>query len=256
MNIQRIADLKAANEVHEGHLREKDGDISRLNTTIKEHLVLEDELRQKIEENEIEINSLHQDLVFKGEEIANLQAESLKAIQDKEVELANEQSENIRRLHEEHITEAEKMVIEFDKAQSFLKKQIAAQAKQWDFTLTININYIRLQDADLRYINREPREADLQRIAELEDDIKRRKRKITALTEELDYYRLELNNREANFNKIFNKTPLVGVIEPLKFSPKFVKQGNKKETPSRLPPLFTSQTLNAALATSRTPSEI
>lgn len=39
----------------------------------------------------------------------------------------------------------------------------------------------RLQEADVKYVNREPREADLRRIAELEEDVKRRRRKVAGL---------------------------------------------------------------------------
>ncbi|KAJ3099061.1 hypothetical protein HDU97_003494 [Phlyctochytrium planicorne] len=227
MNVQRIADLKASNESHDGQMKGKQGEITQLNETIQAHIAAEQELKQRIDELESDIKKLSRAISAKSEEIVALNKEHLIALRTREDDIAAQHEAEVRRLHEEHISEAESMMKEFDKAQTYLKKQITAQAKQ-------------LQEADLRYINREPREVDLQKISELEDDIKRRKRKVASLMEELDYYKLELNNREANFNKIFNKTPLVGVIEPLKYSPKMLPgRESKKETPSRLPPLFT-----------------
>lgn len=33
--------------------------------------------------------------------------------------------------------------------------------------------------------------------------------------EKLDFYKLELSNRETNFNKIFNSRPIVGTVKPI-----------------------------------------
>ncbi|KAI8617036.1 hypothetical protein BC830DRAFT_144910 [Chytriomyces sp. MP71] len=116
------------------------------------------------------------------------------------------------------------MIEEFQQVQEFLKKQIAQQTQQ-------------LRDAEIKYINREPREVDVTRIAELEEDIRRRKRKAHALMEELEYCKLELSNREANFNKIFNKNPLVGVMQPIGTLKEKKSPPKKSNSMSKLPPL-------------------
>lgn len=93
------------------------------------------------------------------------------------------------------------MVHEIQQVKGYYQKEISSYQKQ-------------LKDAEYKYQHREPRESDVRRIAELEDDLKRRKRRMEVMGEELEYYKLELNNREANFNKMFNKQPIVGVIKP------------------------------------------
>ncbi|KAJ3186437.1 hypothetical protein HK101_009645 [Irineochytrium annulatum] len=206
MNIQRMADLRALGDEHDGRMAIRMKEIDGLKDVIKAHEATAASLRQDISTLKDKVYALDRELQRKEKEIEQLRIDSERELQSREAELAAEAVENIRQVNEDHLAEAQKMLTEFEKAQTFLKKQIANQAKQ-------------LQDADLKYINREPREVDLQRIADLEEDIRRRKRRAAALAEELDYCKLELNNREANFNKIFNKNPLVGVIEPLKGSP-------------------------------------
>jgi GTPase involved in cell partitioning and DNA repair len=45
-------------------------------------------------------------------------------------------------------------------------------------------------------------------------DNKEKERQLEALMNELKNYKLEMNNREDAFNKIFNAKPLVGTYEP------------------------------------------
>ena len=57
-----------------------------------------------------------------------LEAEDM--LKEKENELKIELENRIKQLNEEHIQEATKMLRDFEQAQTFLKKQIAAQTKQ------------------------------------------------------------------------------------------------------------------------------
>ncbi|ORY35145.1 hypothetical protein BCR33DRAFT_503794 [Rhizoclosmatium globosum] len=137
---------------------------------------------------------------MKSAEIVKLRDRHIIALDTQMENLLREHDAKVFNLNEEHIIEANKMIKDFEQAQDFLRKQIANQQKL-------------LEEAALKYINRESREDDVKKIAELEEDIKRRKRKAHTLMEELEYCKLELSNREANFNKIFNKHPLVGVMQ-------------------------------------------
>ena len=103
----------------------------------------------------------------------------------------------------------------------------------------------RLKEADLKYINREPREIDLITIRELEEELKRRKKKIQALIEETKHIKLELANREDNLNRMFNTRPNVGVLRPQDFAAKRSPRANSSErrpssSKQRLPPLMAS----------------
>ncbi|KAG5463119.1 MAG: hypothetical protein BJ554DRAFT_1638 [Olpidium bornovanus] len=67
------------------------------------------------------------------------------------------------------------------------------------------------------------------------------------MSDELERYKLELNNREDNLNRMFNTKPNVGVIRPLDVLRRKV-DGRSDPTPlSRLPPLYMSQ-YNANMA--------
>ncbi|KAJ3344819.1 hypothetical protein HDU91_000103, partial [Kappamyces sp. JEL0680] len=61
-------------------------------------------------------------------------------------------------LKNEHIMELQMMLLEFEKAKNFLKKEIATKNQQ-------------LEDAAQKYINREPRDEDLKTIADLNNQI-------------------------------------------------------------------------------------
>jgi chromosome segregation ATPase len=63
-----------------------------------------------------------------------------------------------------------------------------------------------------RYKNRESRPEDIKKIGVLEVEIIKLKEAKAALENELKYYRLELINREENYNKTFGRSPAVGNI--------------------------------------------
>uniref|UniRef100_A0A8C9G2F6 Uncharacterized protein n=1 Tax=Pavo cristatus TaxID=9049 RepID=A0A8C9G2F6_PAVCR len=74
---------------------------------------------------------------------------------------------------------------------------------------------ICLEEMEEKYKNRESRPEDLQLISELKDLIAERDQLIKKLIEDKKFYQLELVNRETNYNKVFNASPNVGVINPL-----------------------------------------
>ncbi|XP_034077711.1 protein FAM184A-like [Gymnodraco acuticeps] len=92
----------------------------------------------------------------------------------------------------------------------------------------------RLEGTEDKFRNRESRHEDLQVIAELKDMVSERESLVKKLVksehwikpgskDDKKYYQLELVNRETNFNKVFNASPNVGVINPL------IKQKKKNE---------------------------
>lgn len=81
--------------------------------------------------------------------------------------------------------------------------------------LCLCLTFFRLEAAELKYINREPRVIDLERIADLEHVLRLADNRAEDLEDELNRMKLELSNRETSFNKIFNNTPIVGFINPI-----------------------------------------
>ncbi|KAI9333920.1 hypothetical protein DFJ73DRAFT_764211 [Zopfochytrium polystomum] len=296
MNVQRMAEIKALNDSHETVLTAKNEEISNLEEQVNTHITSEEDLARRLEEAESTIAALKDEIARKIDEAIqeaqslaltlnylHCSAEAEKFLRQREDEILRDHQEDVARINEEHIQEAKRMIKEFEAAQEFFKKQIALHQKQ-------------LKDADIKYENREPREVDLKKIADLEEDVRRRKKKAAALAVEFSRgfalfiflepncptatnvalqrraypcpvvrpfpnfrppshflfllhsahtrcptQSLELNNREANFNKIFNKTPLVGVIQPISLSTAKHPPMKKEKSNNRLPPLYSPQ---------------
>ncbi|XP_065649789.1 protein FAM184A isoform X4 [Hydra vulgaris] len=72
-----------------------------------------------------------------------------------------------------------------------------------------------LKNASNMFHNRPSRKEDIDLIDELKNCIFEQELEIRKLTKDKEHYRLELINREQNFNKLFNSSPHVGVINPI-----------------------------------------
>lgn len=112
-----------------------------------------------------------------------------------------------------HIHEMQVVINEFEKVKNCLKKEISNQSRLY-------CSLIRLDEAAEKYINREPRQIDLDVINNLNLQLtalhkKQAELNVSFVNEaELKTYRLEMRNREESFNKIFNNSPLVGIMQP------------------------------------------
>ena len=104
---------------------------------------------------------------------------------------------------------------------------------------------LQLQYTELkkRFTSRESRPEDLERIRKLEEMMISKNEEIKRVKEEMRYFKLELLNREENFNQKFGARPNVGVMQVIK--PKNNKNGKNKSGQRRdsksisagLPPL-------------------
>ncbi|XP_066171408.1 protein FAM184A [Sylvia atricapilla] len=181
---------------------------------------LQDELRHRdhhIAELDKEILHLHEnisaltkELEFKGKEILRIHSESNQQIRMHEQDLSKKHETELDVLTADHIREKQSMLADFNKTQELLKEINSALQ-------------ISLEEMEEKYKNRESRPEDLQLISELKDLIAERDQLIKKLIEDKKFYQLELVNRETNYNKMFNASPNVGVINP------FVKQKKKND---------------------------
>ncbi|KAI1240984.1 hypothetical protein IHE44_0009440 [Lamprotornis superbus] len=181
---------------------------------------LQDELRHRdhhIAELDKEILHLHEnisaltkELEFKGKEILRIHSESNQQIRMHEQDLSKKHEKELDVLTADHIREKQSMLADFNKTQELLKEINSALQ-------------ISLEEMEEKYKNRESRPEDLQLISELKDLIAERDQLIKKLIEDRKFYQLELVNRETNYNKMFNASPNVGVINPL------VKQKKKND---------------------------
>ncbi|XP_015714173.1 protein FAM184A isoform X2 [Coturnix japonica] len=181
---------------------------------------LQDELRHRdhhIAELDKEILHLHdnisaltKELEFKGKEVLRIRSESNQQIRMHEQDLSKKHEKELDVLTAEHIREKQSMLADFNKTQELLKEINSALQ-------------VSLEEMEEKYKNRESRPEDLQLISELKDLIAERDQLIKKLIEDKKFYQLELVNRETNYNKVFNASPNVGVINPL------VKQKKKND---------------------------
>ncbi|XP_074675344.1 protein FAM184A isoform X5 [Strix aluco] len=181
---------------------------------------LQDELRHRdhhIAELDKEILHLHEnisaltkELEFKGKEVLRIRTESNQQIRIYEQDLSKKHEKELDVLTADHIREKQSMLADFNKTQELLKEINSALQ-------------ISLEEMEEKYKNRESRPEDLQLISELKDLIAERDQLIKKLIEDKKFCQLELVNRETNYNKMFNASPNVGVINPL------VKQKKKND---------------------------
>ncbi|XP_065444493.1 protein FAM184A isoform X18 [Chrysemys picta bellii] len=114
-----------------------------------------------------------------------------------------------------HISELDKEVLTLHENISALTKELEFKGKEVLRIRSESNQQISLEEMEEKYQNRESRPEDLQLIAELKDLIAERDQLIKKLIDDKKFYQLELVNRETNFNKVFNASPNVGVINPL-----------------------------------------
>ncbi|XP_053736205.1 protein FAM184A isoform X2 [Synchiropus splendidus] len=186
-----------------GRISELQEDVSRR----KNHIAQLDHQIHTLNEN---ISTLTKELELKGKEVLKIRSEANQQIRAHEQELTKRHEREIGELSVSHSRETQNMLSDFNKAQEVLKDKISALQ-------------ILLEGTEEKFRNRESRPEDLQVIAELKDMVSERESLVKKLVDDKKFYQLELVNRETNFNKVFNASPNVGVINPL------IKQKRKNE---------------------------
>ncbi|XP_009881460.1 PREDICTED: protein FAM184A isoform X1 [Charadrius vociferus] len=127
------------------------------------------------------------------------------------------------RHRDHHIAELDKEILHLHENISALTKELEFKGKEVLRIRSESNQQISLEEMEEKYKTRESRPEDLQLISELKDLIAERDQLIKKLIEDKKFYQLELVNRETNYNKMFNASPNVGVINPL------VKQKKKND---------------------------
>ncbi|XP_053736206.1 protein FAM184A isoform X3 [Synchiropus splendidus] len=178
-----------------GRISELQEDVSRR----KNHIAQLDHQIHTLNEN---ISTLTKELELKGKEVLKIRSEANQQIRAHEQELTKRHEREIGELSVSHSRETQNMLSDFNKAQEVLKDKISALQ-------------ILLEGTEEKFRNRESRPEDLQVIAELKDMVSERESLVKKLVDDKKFYQLELVNRETNFNKVFNASPNVGVINPL-----------------------------------------
>jgi hypothetical protein len=109
----------------------------------------------------------------------------------------------LEQLLAEQLAETEAMHAEFQRVQAVMQEQTDLLEK-------------RLAESQDLYARRTSRPEDLERVAQLQAENAQLADEVAKLVKDMKYYKLELLNREKNFNKLFNAAPNVGVMSVLK----------------------------------------
>ncbi|XP_013886764.1 protein FAM184A isoform X1 [Austrofundulus limnaeus] len=165
----------------------------------KNHIAQLDRQIHTLNEN---ISTLTKELELKGKEVLKIRSEANQQIRAHEQDLVKRHERELTELSVAHSRETQNMLSDFNKAQEVLKDKISALQ-------------ILLEGTEEKFRNRESRPEDLQVIAELKDMVAEREALVKKLVDDKKFYQLELVNRETGFNKVFNSSANVGVINPL-----------------------------------------
>lgn len=142
-------------------------------------------------------------------EIQSLLAAHTAALTRKDEDFAREK----RNLKEQHKDDTERLLAEQLRAVEELKEQFDKARHLQD--MQIDMLQKRLAELQELYDNRPSREEDLDLIARLQQENLGLTAQCDKLVEEMKFYKLELVNREQNYNKVFGSQPNVGVMNPL-----------------------------------------
>ncbi|XP_044043632.1 protein FAM184A-like isoform X7 [Siniperca chuatsi] len=179
--LVRISDLQAELCSRSNRITDLDHEIHSLNETI---------------------DTLTRELELKGKEVLRVRSEANHQIRAHEQDLSKRHERDLGELSAVHHRETQIMLADFNKAQEVLKDKISALQ-------------ILLEGTEEKLRNRESRPEDLHVIAELREMVTEREALVKKLVDDKKFYQLELVNRETGFNKVFNSSANVGVINPL-----------------------------------------
>ncbi|GFS08260.1 protein FAM184A-like [Elysia marginata] len=208
----------------------------------KDHELAAEELRSEIGHREQHVRNLQEQVGQLHEEIERLKS-AMKA-KMAEVKQAHKEASINLKLQEEKLTKLNKEALDSLAADHHREQQdLLAQFNAAQEMLKDKISelQIELEEANERYAQRESRPEDLEAIESLRCEVQEREVRIKDLIDEKRFYQLELVNRETNFNKVFNTTPNVGVLNPFQ-KPK--KKGDKLS--GKLPSLAHSNGLSSS----------
>lgn len=116
-------------------------------------------------------------------------------------------------LKEQHKTSIEKMLQNHIKETKEVKDQFERVKLLQD--MQVQMLQDRAKELQELYDNRPSRPEDVERIEALEEDIRQKEATIKRMVEDMQFYKLELHNREQNYNKVFGAQPTVGIMNPM-----------------------------------------
>ncbi|KAK3714556.1 hypothetical protein QZH41_014223 [Actinostola sp. cb2023] len=221
LQLQRTNEIMTRQEAeHQTNIDEITYEVEIRDTQLKE---LDDDLLALRKD----VSKLEDELQAKGQEILTIRRETNSHIRKREEHLGRLHQREVDSLTSEHLYETQGLVEEFNRAKDLQNSKISALQ-------------LMLDEAEIRFRTRESRPEDTELLDTLKRVLAERELEMKKLLEKR-YFQMELLNRETNFNKVFNASPHVGVINPLLSKTSVKKTVNKNTgilmSASRLDPI-------------------
>lgn len=224
LHAKHAQDTEALRASHMKMLEEQDAQRKALEEALEREREAVRAARQEVDASKEKLRVVEEDFnklrlslqeieATHAEEVGRLQQEMVKEREHTTVLHKNE----IERLLETHLQETQELQEQFERAKTLQEEQIDMLQQS-------------LQQLQALYDQRPSREEDLERLAALEADLREKEAAFKKMYEEMQFYKLELVNREQNYNKVFGSTPNVGVLNPNQ------KRGSSGGQPRTLPP--------------------
>ncbi|KAJ1342615.1 hypothetical protein BSLG_002713 [Batrachochytrium salamandrivorans] len=167
LGIEKKMELDRISEEYNAIIAERDSSLQLLLLDISKKQEKIDSLFSHSENLESKLMELHNSLTDTVSHMEKQDIENKRVLEDNRNMFDAHLKNEIELVKTEHLREMQLMLQNFEKAKSFLKKQIFTQATQ-------------LQEAETKYINREPRDVDVLTISDLKKNIDEHKSKIAS----------------------------------------------------------------------------
>ncbi|GAB5360249.1 hypothetical protein AAMO2058_000611500 [Amorphochlora amoebiformis] len=168
-----------------------------------------------LKQKAIEIADLHTLINAKEDLVKQTQREWQILCEKQRKELEEDHKQDKRKHKQAHLDEISELTQQYERAKAIYEEHLSKHKE----------DYLTMRK---RYESRESREEDLEHIKALQKFAAEQASLRKQAVEELKYFKLELLNREENFNKKFSRQPAVGVLK----TGASLKTVNRRKKPS------------------------
>ncbi|GIQ81425.1 FAM184 family protein [Kipferlia bialata] len=166
---------------------------------------------------ELRCNGLEVDVRAHANRVSELDDSLARArlqLEEERAALMSQSQQEIDRLLAEHEAELDSINREYTGAVDTLQ-QAAVTAREASAERERALR-ADIREWELRYADRESRPEDLEMVRRLRREVEEKDRMLEQAVSDMRFYKLELKNREENYNKTFSRRPNAGVMQVVK----------------------------------------
>lgn len=249
LRIQRKQSLQKLEVLEEQLDEERKSFLAKQTNLLKEHEETLNNLILKYKAEHEKITKEHSEELESKQKNHQMEIEAMTEKRNNDITQLKKKHQEVL-LHHKEDHRKDKIFLEKSHAQEVqqLKDENTSRVTKLTETLKEELNKYKILYK--KYTNRPSRKEDVQRIAQLENHIKGQDLAVFKAKEEKQKLKLELVNRETNFNKVFGREPNVGTMIPARLiekTPPLAPSASRRHTPpqyarrnsgdKKLPPL-------------------